>query len=417
MAGKKSNINWLLKELPFLRENGIISEETAENLEKHYQAELEKVPSMQKIFSLIVGIIGIVMIAGGVILFLNHNWDMFPKAARIGIAAIPLFCGAVISYYTILNEKGVLWREASAVFTSTGAAVLAGVISQIYHIGGEFSDFMFMILLLSVIPLYLFRSIGLATLYACFTFSVSSWNPSDKWRILLIAALLLPFLIYYLREKSPYKVWCRYIAILNAIAFFSTSANNCGQLIAVIFIGVFLLGGTEIEERKEGFFRNPWLVPSYALSIIMLAAGSSSESFFKIGDHQWYSFAVMGVGLAFFGTMFYRNRKKVESYWCLLFIILTAGGFADENFVMRIIYNVFMGLSGIAFMRNGFVYKSFARFNIGALMICVLVACRFFDTDIGLLYRSLGFILLGSGFVVANVIFARRSKEVKNEEA
>ena len=417
MAGKKSNINWLLKELPFLREKGIISEETAENLEKHYQAELEKVPSMQKIFSLIVGIIGIVMIAGGVILFLNHNWDMFPKAARIGIAAIPLFCGAVISYYTILNEKGVLWREASAVFTSTGAAVLAGVISQIYHIGGEFSDFMFMILLLSVIPLYLFRSVGLATLYACFTFSVSSWNPSDKWRILLIAALLLPFLIYYLREKSPYKVWCRYIAILNAIAFFSTSANNCGQLIAVIFIGVFLLGGTEIEERKEGFFRNPWLVPSYALSIIMLAAGSSSESFFKIGDHQWYSFAVMGVGLVFFGTMFYRNRKKVESYWCLLFIILSALFFTDERFVMRIIYNVFMGFSGIFFMRNGFIDKSFGKFNIGALMIGVLVACRFFDTDIGLLYRSLGFILLGSGFVVANVIFARRSKEVKNEEA
>lgn len=417
MAGKKSNINWLLKELPFLREKGIISEETAENLEKHYHAELDKVPSMQKIFSLIVGIIGIVMIAGGVILFLNHNWDMFPKAVRIGIASIPLLCGAVISYCTILKNKGVLWREASAIFTTVGAAVLSGVISQIYHIGGDFSDFMFMILLLSVVPLYLFRSIGLATLYACFTFSVGSWNPSDKWRILLIAALLLPFLIYYLREKSPYKVWCRYIAILNAIAFFSTSANNCGQLIAVIFIGVFLLGGTEIEERKEGFFRNPWLVPSYALSIIMLAAGSSSESFFKIGDHQWYSFAVMGVGLAFFGTMFYRNRKKVESYWCLLFIILSALFFTDERFVMRIIYNVFMGFSGIVFMRNGFIDKSFGKFNIGALMIGVLVACRFFDTDIGLLYRSLGFILLGSGFVVANVIFARRSKGVKNEEA
>lgn len=417
MAGKKSNINWLLKELPFLREKGIISAEAAENLEKYYQAELDKVPSMQKIFSLIVGIIGIVMIAGGVILFLNHNWDMFPKVVRIGIASIPLFCGAVISYYTILNERGVLWREASAVFTSTGAAVLAGVISQIYHIGGEFSDFMFMILLLSVVPLYLFRSIGLATLYACFTFSVSNWNPSDRWRVLLVALLLVPFLIYYLQAKSPYKVWSRYLAILNAVALFSISASVYSPLTAVIFIGIFMLGGLEIEDKHEGFFRNPWLVPSFVLAIIMLASGSSSEYFFKFREIHWTYWTVAGLAAAAFAFMFYRNQKRFESYWCLLFIILTAGGFADENFVMRIIYNVFMGLSGIAFMRNGFVYKSFAGFNIGALMICVLVACRFFDEDIGLLYRSLGFILLGSAFVTANVIFARRNKEVKNEEA
>lgn len=415
MAGKKANINWLLKELPVLREKGIIPAEAEESLEKHYLAELEKIPSMQKIFSLVVGIIGIVMIAGGVILFLNHNWDMFPKVVRIGIASIPLFCGAVISYCTILKNKGVLWREASAIFTTVGAAILAGVISQIYHIGSEFSDFMFMILLLSIIPLYLFHSIGLATLYACFTFSVANWNPSDSWRVLLTATLLVPFMIYYLREKSPYKVWCRYIAILNAIAFFSICANNCGQLIAVIFICVFLLGGTEIEERKEGVFRNPWLLSSYGLTIIMLAAGSSSESFFKIGDYKWYSFAVMAAALVFFGFMFYRNIRRFESYWCLLFIILSALFFTGEGFIMRIIYNVFMGFSGIVFIRNGFIDKSFEKFNIGSLMICVLVACRFFDDDIGLLYRSLGFILLGTGFVVANVIFARKAKEAVNE--
>jgi uncharacterized membrane protein len=191
------------------------------------------------------------MIAGGIILFLNHNWDMFPKALRIGIAAIPLFCGVVISYFTILKDKGVLWREAAAVFTSAGAAVSAGVISQVYHIGGEFCDFMFMILLLSVLPLYLFRSIALATLYAGFTFSVSNWDPHDKWRILLVALLLVPFLLYYLREKSPYKVWCRYLAILNAIALFSISANAYAPLTAAIFIGIFMLGGVENDEKHE----------------------------------------------------------------------------------------------------------------------------------------------------------------------
>ena len=118
-----------------------------------------------------------------------------------------------------------------------------------------------------------------------------------------------------------------------------------------------------------------------------------------------------------FGFLKADYRKKVESYWCLLFIILSALFFTDERFVMRIIYNVFMGFSGIVFMRNGFIDKSFGKFNIGALMIGVLVACRFFDTDIGLLYRSLGFILLGSGFVVANVIFARKTKEAAHEQA
>lgn len=415
MAGKKTNINWLLKELPELKNDGLISEETEQTLTNHYRGELEKLPTSQKIFSLVIGIIGIVMIAAGVILFINHNWDMFPKAVRIGMASIPLLCGGVISYYTILNDKGTLWREASAVFTTVGAAVLMGVVSQIYHIGGEYCDFMFLVLLLSVIPLYLFRSVGLATLYALFTFSVANWNPHDKWRVVLISVLLLPFLIYYLRQNSPYKVWCRYLLVLNSIALFSTVANDYGQLTAVIFISIFLLGGLEIEEKKEGLLRNPWLLPSFVLLIIMLAVGSSSESF--VNKLNWLFWTVTGGAFAAFLLMFYRNQKKFESYWCLLFIILMTIGFTDERFLLRIIFNVFMGLSGIAFMRNGFVYKSFGKFNIGALMICVLVACRFFDDDIGLLYRSLGFILLGTGFIVANVIFARRNREVKNVEA
>ena len=137
MASKRQHINWILDELPHLKGCGVISEESCGALTDYYKNELEALPSPLRIFSLILTVMGCVMAAAGIILFLNYNWDMFPKEVRIGIAAVPLFAGAILSLFTIAREKSQLWREGSAILTATGAAVLIAVLSQIYHSGGE----------------------------------------------------------------------------------------------------------------------------------------------------------------------------------------------------------------------------------------------------------------------------------------
>ena len=153
---KRQHINWLLSELPVLCEKGLLPADAAEHIDAYYRENLDALPAPQKIFSLVIGIIGAVMVAGGIILFFNYNWDMFPKYLRIGISALPLALGAVVSYITLCGEKTQLWKECSAILTSVGAAVLTGMLSQIYQLNGELHEFMFFVLLLAIPVLYIF---------------------------------------------------------------------------------------------------------------------------------------------------------------------------------------------------------------------------------------------------------------------
>ena len=191
MADKKQYLKWFLSEIPQLAEKGVIQSDTASSLELHYRSRLESLPGHQKIFSLVSGIIGIVMTVAGVILFLNYNWDMFPKVLRISLAALPLAAGAVISYFTIMAGRWQLWREISAILTSAGAGTLIAVLSQIYHTGGELYEFMFLLLLISLPLVYIFNSVGLASIYVILSFFVNGWHVTPWWNALVLLLLLL----------------------------------------------------------------------------------------------------------------------------------------------------------------------------------------------------------------------------------
>ena len=106
-----------------------------------------------------------------------------------------------------------------------------------------------------------------------------------------------------------------------------------------------------------------------------------------------------------------RKRLIIERLLPVILILLTLIPFFTKEPVMCVIYNVYFGVAGVIYLYRGFVKRALLLFNGGALMISVLLACRFFDSDIGLLYRSLGFILLGIGFIAANVIYNRRNRE------
>ena len=63
MTEKRNRLNWILTEIPKLCEQGIIDGESALKLENHYREKLKNLPSAQKIFSFLVCVIGILMIA------------------------------------------------------------------------------------------------------------------------------------------------------------------------------------------------------------------------------------------------------------------------------------------------------------------------------------------------------------------
>ena len=419
MAEKKSYLKWFLSELPQLTEKGVISGDTAAALDEYYRAKLTECSSPQKLFSLVVGIIGIVMVGAGVILFLNYNWDMFPKALRIALAAFPLAAGAAVSYFTIFKGKGQVWREVSAILTSVGAGTMIAVLSQIYHTGGELNEFMFLLLLISLPLIYIFNSAGLASLYVVLSFWVNSFN-SPLWWNGLVLLLFLPWLFFSLRENSSVKVWCRYLALVAGISFLVSCALTFTYMLATVMLlcTMFFMGGMNLIQEERFFGKNPWLVPGFLVQTVFLAIGSSNERLFKIESmprisaEMWMFYGSLILPGVLLLLLFIRRRITLERCLCLLPALLGIVPLFYKNPpLMRVLFNCALGLSGIVFIYKGIKRSSLVTFNAGAVMVCVLAGCRFFDSQLGLLYRSAGLVVLGAGFILGNWFIVKFNRE------
>ena len=72
-----------------------------------------------------------------------------------------------------------------------------------------------------------------------------------------------------------------------------------------------------------------------------------------------------------------------------------------------------VSLLSLPLIYYGIKRGSLLIFNGGVITLGVLTACRFFDSDIGLLYRSIGFMVLGIGFLLANWLFVKFSREAE----
>ena len=428
MAKKREYISWFLDEIPILKDKGIIQDDIASALTEHYRSNLAALPTPRNIFSLVIGILGVVITVAGAILFLNYNWDMFPKSVRIALASIPLLLGAITAYSTISKDKTQVWREGSAIMTSAGAATLIAVLSQIYHTGGELYEFMFLISLLSLPLIYIFNSIGLATLYIFFSFFVIGWKIPPWWNTVLLA-LILPYIFYHLWKNSKWCIWCCLLSLFGAISLlFGSSVEVYGAFTLSILCSIFIVAGMELLKSGVTFGKNPWLIPAFAVQTIMLALGSSWGGFSRChwGEppEMLWTFAIVN-GVLFIGYMllFFKKHITFEKIAGLLFIVLTAVPmllkrenmwlFSDK---MPFFYNIYMVIYGIALIGYGIRQKSLLLFNGGAATLAIFTACRFFDSDIGLLARSLGLMVLGIGFLLANRFFIKFSKGKETEQ-
>ena len=66
----------ILKDLPELVENKVISPQTATDIERYYAA---RVNPQNNIMLTIFGVLGGILVGLGIILIFAHNWDNFSK--------------------------------------------------------------------------------------------------------------------------------------------------------------------------------------------------------------------------------------------------------------------------------------------------------------------------------------------------
>jgi uncharacterized membrane protein len=431
---RKSALRWLIDELPNFEGLGLIDAKVKNNLEIYCDSELQQVCAggkLLKYFTLILSIIGSVLIAGGIILIFNYNWDMFSKSVRITIAFLPLMLALGLGIFTLMRNLPRAWREASAILTAAGIAVLIALLSQIYHTGGELYQFMTIVLYLSLPLIYIFNSFGLSALYGFGLFMTipGFYFEQSRWNCLILLLLALPYLGYYLYKESMFTVKARYLALMYGafimVCFYRY--NSAAVLFATAIL--FFYGGIRLKQRGESLPRNPWLQSAYLLLLILLAIGSSTRYFWGVERFpsnqpytdwsHWIVYAMLNgaVLLMFIDDWRGKTVEAVRVSLLLWLVVVGLSAFGLWREAMVVLTNIYMGTLGAFLLARALRVKDLVTFNSGLMLCAVLIACRFFDSNIGILERALGFIILGIGCIAANLFFSRRLKlEVKNDQ-
>ena len=151
-----SHAAWLHGELPGWVRDGVLTGDAAQFLRARYPAVADAEAMLQRQARsthwamVLFGILGAVLIGGGIILLLAHNWDQLSRPARVTVAFATLVLSQALAFWMLwTGQGGTVWRETVGTFLALMVGACLALISQTYNLGGDFAAFMLVWTLLS----------------------------------------------------------------------------------------------------------------------------------------------------------------------------------------------------------------------------------------------------------------------------
>ena len=425
----------LEKDLSKLLDAEVISEETAEKIRGFYEGQ--KSNSSGRMF-LAFGILGAVLVGLGIILIIAHNWDELSRSTKTVLAFLPLIVGHLVCLYSLWKkDSSPAWREGSATFLFCAVGASIALISQIYHIKGDFEEYMFTWMLLSIPLVYLMRSsmASLLCIIGVTTYGANSgydWNSSmPSYYYWLFFSSLLPhyYLLFNKHKNGNFLIfhhWGIPISLTICLGIVSESTEEYMLLAYSGLFGLYYLIGKLDFFKNQTLRNNSYLIMGALGTLFMLIMTSFEDiwkgiyektellSEFYFVPEFYAALLISGVGI--YLIMHFKKSNRIDSILPLglgfLVIIFT---FYVEIWlpVAPIIINLTVLTIGIWIVRIGAKIDHLGQLNFGLIIIAVLVTCRFFDTDLSYVLRGTMFLMVGAGFFGTNywMLKKRRTDE------
>jgi hypothetical protein len=78
-------------------------------------------------------------------------------------------------------------------------------------------------------------------------------------------------------------------------------------------------------------------------------------------------------------------------------------------------FTLLLFIVGIVTIAVGVRRQSLGTVNLGMVVVALLVVVRFFDSEFGFIFKGFAFILVGLGFLVANIVLSRSLRASEGE--
>jgi hypothetical protein len=422
----RKHVQWLLDELPRLVGAGVVPEDVADRLRRHYADRDEAFGRRWAV--LLFGILGGTLIGGGVILLLAHNWDELSRPVRAALSFMPLLAGQALAAFVLIRKAdSTAWREGVGAYWALSIGASLALVAQTYNISGDFGRFMLSWVLLGLPVVYLLDACLPALLYlvgtTAWTVNAAETHGGPLW-FWILGALLGPYLFKLLRQDRYQPRVALSGWVLSACLCAATAAmledgphglgiGAYGLLLPAMYsVGAIWFGeGPTIWKRPletvGGLgivvlslvltFDDPWhdwrdvsgSVPVAAM-ILWLALPASA----LLGGHElWRRSKAHGAAFAAAPAVVAIGQLVVK---------------ANAVVLAMVVFNVYLAALGVTTLVSGLRQTKLAVVNAGMGMLALLIVTRFFDSDMSFVVRGLGFIAVGSAFLMANLVLARK---------
>ena len=419
----------ITRALPELVENDIISDEIAQNIKAHY--EKTNASDSDRLFT-IFGILGATLVGLGIILMMAHNWDHFSRITKVILAFLPMLVGQAILGFSIAKNKSVTWKEAATVFLFLSVGVCIATVSQVYHISGDLESFLLAWVSLCIPLMYLTKSTAAIILHLIFityySFEASSGALSSAPMLYLVLfAIPIPRYIQLIKSKikSPAIIafhWLFPLSLMLAFPIFIGRSYFTGLLVYMLLYGLFYNIGKHSYFKNASLWQNGYLV--------LGAIGTVSTLFVTSFRMAWNILPLSGsfgeseiticiILLALVCLVLNQNSKgksfKKSDLFQYIFLIFTIFFFIGtaNGVIATLFINILIFVLGLMLIKVGADKVRFGMLNCGMFIVALLIACRFYDTNISFVLRGLFFLFIGGGFFAANYIMLKKQNTKK----
>lgn len=416
----------ITRALPELVENGIITDEIAQNIKTYYATSEEA--GSNKLFT-IFGILGATLVGLGIILIMAHNWDNFSKFTKLVCAFLPMILGEVLLGYSIFKDKNMAWKEAATAFLFFAVGACIALVSQVYHVSGDLESFLLVWIVLCVPLLYVTKSKTAVILYLFFITYFAIEAGYDRSTTIpqlyfVLFALSLPRYYQMIQSKIPSAVtsilhWLFPLSFLISIPICIEQNDAIGFLMFLTFFGILYNIGQLPYFKNKSLLQNGYRVLGSLGTIIMLLILSFRDVWkhnFKDQIFSSFEIASIIVLLLLAIALLYHNSKQQKlkmtnlfNFVFLIFGVIFLIGFISP-ITATILVNILLFILGMMAIKLGADTFHFGILNYGMLIISALVICRFFDDTVPFELRGLLFVLVGVGFFATNYIMLKKQK-------
>jgi uncharacterized membrane protein len=419
----------LLRELPKLVQAGVLSDAVAARIQNHYGPSQRGMG--RSILLVTFAVLGGLLLGGGLILVLAHNWAAWPRGARAGMSFALLLLGQVAGAWVLQKRRDQpAWREGVSVFWSLSVGAAIALIAQTYHIPGSFDRFTLTWMVLTLPVAYLLRATAPAVLYVV---GITCWSvarldcgfSSQAYGLLLLPAL--PCVARDLRERfggvaATVQVWTLGLSLVVGTGVTLSGAHDGLWLVSyALLFSVFTLVDLTWFSDQPSLWQRPLRLG--ALGVLVMAFIMTypevweEVSWFTPHGSLWFVIPwVLSAALLMAWVLLLvptcRRRDRLEWGWLALPSLAIPGTlvgyWSGGPQIAALLSNVYLVLLGVCSIILGFRKTSLTRLNVGLLTLGCLITLRFFHDWGSLVGRGILFMLLGGVLLSANVVIARK---------